>query len=333
MKANKLVPTPIVYEVGVDISRERYDELVLKIGDWFSEYRDTAAPNVVARQSLDACLRGVKPSDPTQVWPGAQNATLASRIKQVCKFNIDTMQPLRSTNEKGLRRKDLERKRKLKKQREKFDDPHLPKEMRAELKANATYGHDARIHFTEPEHKKWQELKEAYIAEFPELATVNAQSELESLCDLLVLQERYRFSAASGKPQDAHAVSDNIKLISVLKDAMNIHPKQVAKRVEVSTSGTVGEAVARMESMQGRAELQAKFFLEELLLLYQMYHTPSPRDDTGGYQIDEVGLFGVTKCATCHCASCGTHNFRGLSVDEIETHLASKGVIEPVSES
>jgi len=58
-----------------------------------------------------------------------------------------------------------------------------------------------------------------------------------------------------------------------------------------------------------------------------MYHTPSPRGEGDGYQLDEIGLFGATRCATCDCAACGHTNFRGLSIEQITKYLKDKGYI------
>lgn len=331
----KLVATPVVYEIGTDLSAEAFEKLVLAIGDWYAESRPACRqPNVLARQHLLACLRCVKPSDDSQVWKGAQTTSLAGRVRVACGWDMVKMSPLRSGSAKQLRKRQLEKARVAKNRLAKMDDLNVPDEIRTALAKEAKYGDDVRTQLNANEHRNWQAYKDAYVAQFPELGSINGQAELDSLCDLHIMHERLRLRMLKNEAVSTSEFTKSIDTISNAKKALGIHPDQVAKRVTSTTNGSVAEAVTRMETLPNWKDLREKYSVEELLLVFQQFHTPSPRSDTGGWQTDEVGLYGVTKCMTCVCSNpgCGTRNFRGLNVAEIEDHLLKKGVIEPVSE-
>ena len=127
----KLVSTAVEYEIGVDLTTERWNELVLRIGDWYTEWRpDLKEPNVHARQVLDACLKGVKPSEPTQVWNGAQTASFATRVRMACRFDIEKMAPIRNANEQNRIKKSRDVEKKKKALAAKMDDPRVPDSIR-----------------------------------------------------------------------------------------------------------------------------------------------------------------------------------------------------------
>jgi hypothetical protein len=238
------------------------------------------------------------------------------------------MKPLVTADDKQRRRKTREKeKTKARRAAEKVD-ANLPDEYRKKLAADATYGEDPLIFFTSIELERRSRLKESYLSDFPQLRSVASESKLDMLLDLTLLLERIRFRQAKdqkGKTEE-YQIQQLTKQIVELEKALNIHPDQIAKQQKEKEGGTIGEAVRRLEESTP-IELRERWLAEELLVLFQMYHTPSPRSNMDGYQLDEVGLFGVTRCRTCSCPKCGNRNFAGLSIEEIEAWLAEKGFL------
>lgn len=330
----RIMETPTVYVVGEDFTQEWYQELVLRVGDWLAETRkNLKEPNVAARQVLECCLRGVKPSDPSQQWRGVERATFAARVRIACRFDTEKMEGIRKASEKNKVRKEKEKNRNAEKRRKSMDDPNIPDEIRKELQGSAKYGDDPRVFLSSEEANRWQDLHDGYVNDFPELATINAAAELNLLCDLLIVSERQRMKILKGEKVDPYDQKGVTEQIIQLKKALNIHPEQLAKRVQQQTAGTVGELVRRMEEMGIWAEIRDKFWVEELLMLFQMYNSPSPRENMGGYQLDEVGFFGQTRCRTCACAKCGHRNVMGLSQEEVEEFLKKRGVLQEIEDA
>lgn len=328
--SNKRYIEPVQYVLGEDISVEAFEEAVEKIGDWFSVIRTTKEPKMAARQALERCLAGVTASG--DKWFAAATASLNSRVRAMCRFDLNTMTPIMKADpkkkERSIRNRELTRKRKL---GQKAPDPLLPDELREELKKKGvTYGEDPRTFYTEKEEARWRELKEAYLQEFPHLRSINAEAELDQLVDLHVLQDRMRMNRISRKmeinPLDA---AKNVQEFQMLKKALGIHPDQLKDRVDSSTAVTIGQAAAKLQTdIDGVPwqQLRARYFLEEALQWYQMFNTP--RADDSGYQLDEAGLFAISRCRTCHCGHCGTRNYVGWTVEEVEKTLTDRGLIK-----
>jgi hypothetical protein len=323
---------PLVYVVGEDISAEQYQEAIEKIGDWFAMSRKTKEPVAKAKYSLDCCLKGVVPSDGKSPWFAMATASLASRVRSACRFDIETMTPLVTANEKLRQKKAKERERAKARKEMEATDPNLPDEYRKKVAGEAVYGDDPLVFFTSVELERRKRLQDAYLRDFPQLRSVASEAKLSMLLDLTLLLDRIRFRQAKdqkGKTEEFQ-IQALTKQIVELEKALNIHPDQLAKQQKEKEGGTIGEAVRRLDEANP-LELRERWLAEELLVLFQMYHTPSPRTNTGGYQIDEVGLFGATRCRTCACAKCGTRNFAGLSIDEIEAWLFEKGHLSVVN--
>lgn len=322
--------TPRIYDVGTDISPEKYQEAIEKIADWFAQTRSTKEPVASAKYYLDCCLKGVTPSDGKTSWYAMATSTLASRVRSACRFDIDTMTPLITATEKQKARKAREKDReKAKKGADKVDD-NLPEEYRKKVATEATYGEDPLVFFTSAELERRMRLKDAYLKDFPQLRSVASESKLDMLLDLTLLLDRIRFRQAKdqkGKTEEFQ-IQALTKQIVELEKALNIHPDQLAKQQKEKEGGTIGEAVRRLEE-ENSLELRERWLAEELLVLYQMYHTPSPRLNMGGYQLDEVGLFGATRCRTCNCAKCGTRNYAGLDIADVEQWLLEKKFLKP----
>lgn len=325
-KAQRTYRDPITYEIGKDLSQEQFDELVIKVADWFREWRpEHKEPAADARARIKACLDGTTLSG--QKWFTAWNAPLKSRIAMLCRFDIERMQPIRTGDpaKKAVKQRAKEKEIARRKASIAANDPHIPELTRKELDGRVKYG-DKALPITEKEQEFWKETRDAYLKEFPQLRTVNARGELGMLCDLAVVHERNRMKLLTGQGVNSDDMIDTAKAISELKKALGIHPDQLAKRAKDEEKGSISEAAAKFEAMPD--EVKDRFIAEELLILLQMYVTPSPRDDMAGFQIDEVGLFGATRCRTCACSKCGTRNYAGFSFEEIKDYLEERGWIK-----
>jgi hypothetical protein len=327
---------PTVYVVGQDITTVQYADLIQKVGDWFAEWRNTKEPVALARTTIDRALQGLKPKDATP-WYEMATASLNARIRSACRFDMDSMEPIRKGSEKVQLKKARIKEKKARDQMARREDPNIPDEIRQDLKSTAKYGDNPHVFLSSEEAKRWKELFDAYVSEFPELSTINGQQELSLLCDLMVHLERQRFKLLKGdkaSPADPTDITNITKQITDLKKAMGISPDQVAKRVKEDSTTSVGAAISKFEAGEDFRLVRAKYWLEEMLQAYQMYNTL--RADGSGYQLDDAGLFSLTRCRTCHCASCGTRNFSGFKVEEIEAHLIAHGGMElievPVAE-
>lgn len=318
---------PVKYEVGKDISPEQYAEALVKIADWFTESRSTKEPALRAKLLFQECLDG-KTRD-GRPWFGAGQASLTDRVKIKCRFDLDTMKPLRTASEARKKRKarEAERARERKKK-----DPMLPDEVAEVLGKDAVkYGSNPHVHLSTDEAEAWQKLYDAYLQQFPELRSVNASSELKIVCDLQVLADRYRMSALSGKAVAVEELAKITKELATLKSALGIHPDQIAKRVKPKTEATISAAALRLEEMGNSRELRERFFLEQMMQMYKMYSTRSADGLT--YQLDEDKFFSQTMCRTCECASCGQRNVAGFKVEEIEDLLVREGILEPLDDA
>lgn len=326
------------YEVGQDLTEERYRDIVEAITEWFRESRPKVESREAAEYTVQCCLRGVQVKDGVSPWTKLANSSLENRLRVAAKFDIITMQPMRSAP------KDPEPEAP---EGAEEDKPKLTREQRAALRSmagdatyqhnkattkdNAQYGDNPQVFFTPQELVRRHRLKEAYLADFPQLRPVASQAKLDMLLDLNLLMDRLRYrQGKQGTVRDTEAqIGDITKQILALEKALNIHPDQLSKQQRDKEGGTIGEAVRRLEDSTPH-ELRERWFAEELLMLFQMYHQPSPRNNMGGYQLDEVGLFGATRCRTCACHKCGERNFSGLSIDEITTWLRERGLLREV---
>jgi len=332
-RGGRTLREPMIYEVGTDIPIERYQEAIEKIADWFAQTRNTKEPVAAAKYYLDCCLKGVLPSDGKSPWFAMATSTLTARVRSACRFDIDTMTPLITADEKRRARKTREKEVAKARKEAATVDKNLPDEYRKKVAGEATYGDDPLVFFTSAELERRERLKGAYLKDFPQLRSVASESKLDMLLDLTLLLDRIRFRQAKdqkGKTEEFQ-IQQLTKQIVELEKALNIHPDQLAKQQKEKEGGTIGEAVRRLEETNA-IELRERWLAEELLVLYQMYHTPSPRQNMGGFQIDDVGLFGATRCRTCECSKCGTRNYAGLKVDEIEEWLSQKGFLKEVSD-
>ena len=322
----KTFKEPLKYSIGTDIPEKDYQELLLKLADWFSESRKTTEPSLLAKHLMQECLDGLK-QDGTP-WFGAASASLASRVRIKCQYDIEKMEPIRKASEKQKHKKSQEKIRKELKRARDRNDPLLPDEIRKELQINVRYGDDAAIYFTQKEHQVWEELKEAYVQQFPELGTVNAQAELTMLCDLHIQWERMRMSQNKGNKVNPELLQGVTKQMAELKKMLGIHPDQQKNKLKNKEDLTIGAAVAKLEAV-GWRELRERFWIEEIIQMWMMYHTP--KADGNGYQLDDVGLYGLTKSKVTDCPKCGTKQFYGLDIKDIAEYLERKGYIVPLT--
>lgn len=326
------------YQVGKDLSYDRYEEIIAALAEWYKEFRPKVEPYDMAKYTIDCCLNGVQMRDGVSPWSKMAQSTLATRVRQAAQFDIDTMTPLRAKPKEARPPGEVEAGKADAKARKEekliariADADSTYDSVKGLAKADAEYGDNPQIFFTSTELIRRNRLKEGYLADFPQLRAIAAQTKLDMLLDLTLLLDRLRFrQARSQSLRDTEEQIGKItKQILDLEKALNIHPDQLAKQLKEREGGTIGEAVRRLEEAVP-AELRERWFLEELLMLWQMYHQPSPRNNMGGYQLDEVGLFGATRCRTCTCSGCGQHNYAGLEIEEIGTYLKEKGLLKPV---
>lgn len=321
---------PLVYEVGKDLTLSEYEDIVQQLTDWFAVSRSTAEPGLLARRLLDECCRGVTSKGAT--WKRMTEADLATRIKVKCLYDIEKREGLGPTREQLKEAKSQAKRRKIAKgwDPKRKRDPHIPDEVELVLGPSAVkYGDNPHILLSSKEEAEWHRLYQGYLKQFPELRSINAASELKIVIDLQILADRYRTKVLSGKAVEVENLTKITKELSDLKKALGIHPDQIAKKVKPQTESSVGAAVAKLEAMGDYREIRARFLLEELLQVYQMY--ASPRADGHGYQLDEVGLFGQTRCRTCECSGCGKRNAMGFSIEEVEAYLVKQGALEPLT--
>jgi hypothetical protein len=215
---------PKRYSVGADISEERYNAAVLAIADWFSESRDTKEPALLAKQAVQRCLDGLTADG--KPWFGASSATLTARVKIMCRFDLDTMKPLRKASEKQRVKKEKERDRLAKRRKDAQTDTMIPEEVRKGNAKATTYGENPHVFLSSEEQKNWQALHDAYTKQFPELDSVNAEAELKILCDLHILSDRYRMLLLKGDAVDPDKVAQGVENMAGLKKALGVHPDQ-----------------------------------------------------------------------------------------------------------
>jgi len=322
---------PIVYEVGKDLTLTEYEDYVQQLTDWFAVSRKTTEPGLLARRLLDECCRGITSKGTT--WKKMTEADLETRIRAKCLYDVKARRGLGATLEQLAEKKKQAQARKVakgwdpKRKRDKF----IPEEVENVLGPNAIkYGDSPHVLLSTKEEAEWHRLYQGYLKQFPELRSINASSELKIVIDLQILADRYRTRVLEGKAVEVENLAKITKELSDLKKALGIHPDQIAKRAKPKTESSIGAAAAKLEAMGDHREIRARFFLEELLQVYQMYH--SVRADGLGHQLDEVGFFGQTRCRTCECSGCGRKNAAGFSVEEIEAFLLKEGALEPLPE-
>lgn len=318
---------PLVYEVGRDLTLTEYEDIVQQLTEWFTVSRKTTEPGLLARQALEECRKGLTSKGET--WKRMTEADLATRIRAKCLYDIEQRRGLGATLEQLKDAKDRAKRKKVakgwdpKRKRDAFIAPEVENILGPDA---VKYGDSPHVLLSSKEEQEWHRLYQGYLKQFPELRSINASSELKIIVDLQILADRYRMRVLSGKAVEVENLTKLTKELADLKKALGIHPDQIAKRVKPKTEATIGAAAAKLEAMGDYREIRARFFLEELLQLYQMYN--SPRADGLGFQLDAPGFFGQTRCRTCECAGCGKRNAAGFDVAEIEAYLIAQGALE-----
>lgn len=315
------------YIVGVDLTQDRYDEILTALVEWFKEYRPGVEAEPAAKYALDCCMAGVVLKDGKTPWITLAKSTLQARIKAATRFDINTMSPLKK--EKGTGRK--KEAKTLVGNMMKSDRTYAYK--RAKPASTVEFGDNPLSLYTSLELKRRAALLEAYLTEFPQLDNVASRPKLDMMLDLILLLDRVRIRIGKNDGRQAAETEDQLtkltKQLVDLEKALNIHADQLAKQQKEKEGGSIGEAVRRFEESVP-LELRERWFAEELIMLYQMYHQRSPRQNMGGHQLDDIALFGATRCRTCSCSKCGERNFAGLSVEEIERYLIDVGAMSPI---
>jgi hypothetical protein len=330
-KTQRRLFTPKIYYIGEDLSQEHYTELLVKLTDWVAVTRKTPEPGIVARNLINACLKGVTPKDGKTPWYSAANATFAMRIKMAARFDMTSPDPadwrgVKTADESVKAKKEALKRRKEVKAAEALEDNLIPDEIRQGLKKQIRYGDNPLVLLSSAEETRWRELYEDFQKTHPHLKVASSQAELELLCSLLVAQSRFQMRLLAGESVDEVKFAKIVDQIPKIKESLDIHPNQINKRKERQKQQTLGDAINRFESMPDWRAVRAKYWTEELLQAFQMYNMP--RADGNGYQLDDVGFFGLTRCRSCVCPKCGQRNVAGFSYQEIEDWLLANGHIE-----
>ncbi len=330
MTINKRAPRtyrePIVYEIGQDISQEQYDTIVLAVSDWFSEFRVTKEPTVEARIALTECLKGITKSGGK--WYGMATSTFTARVRSKCRFDIEKMEGIYQGSEKQKRKREGERKKKLIAKAAREKDTLVPDSIRKELKAEAKYGDNPNIFLSTAEQRNWDDNYDKYMKDYPELKTVNGILTVQMLCDLHILLERNRMKVLKGVKVEADSMKSATDQMDKLLKAAGIHPDQLARRVNKSSEGSISAAIELMENDVDYKEVRDRHWVEELLQMWMMYMTVSA--DGLRYQLDDVGLFGLTRSRPQKCPRCNTEIFCGIEIQEIENYLVRRGALKAV---
>jgi hypothetical protein len=319
----------IQYEVGKDVTQERYDAILAGVITWFKEYRPNVDHEREARHALECCLRGVQLKDGKTPWSKMAKASFEVRVRMATRFDPETMEPRRVAASPGVKTARVKQNARAKELRRIMtDNPTYPS--KPKNPDEPKYGENPLSMFSDAELLRRDKLRQGFLDDFPQLSSVAAQAKLDMLLDLTLLMDRLRFRQL--KEQSVTAIEEQLSEISkqilALEKALNIHPDQVAKQQREKEGGSVGEAARKLDEAVPY-EVRERWFAEELIMMYQMYHQRSPRGNMGGYQLDEVGLFGLTRCRTCACSGCGQRNFAGLNIEDIETYLTEHGHIVP----
>lgn len=304
---------PIVYKVGRDLTLTEYEDIVRQLTQWFGISRVTKEPEKVARQKLDECCQGITGSG--KVWSKMREADLATRIRAKCLYDIVEKKGVGATLEQLKEAKQHAKRKKAVGATKKTDSDEIG-------------GAGTGVPLTSTEEKEWNRIYNGYLRQFPELRSISASGELKIVVDLQILADRFRAKIMGGKPLEIEGLTKITKELSDLKKALGIHADQLSKRTKPKTESTIGAAVLKLEAMGDYRDIRSRFQLEELLQLWQMYNSPSA--DGLGYQLDDVGFFGQTRCRTCECAGCGKRNAMGFDVEEIQAYLLKTGALEPL---
>ena len=319
----------IQYEVGKDISLERYNEILAGVITWFEEFRPNADAEAEARHALECCLLGVQLKDGKTPWSKMAKSSFETRVRLATRFDPVTMEPRRSSKSPATQQNRVRqstRARELK--RILTENPTYP--AKPKVADDPQYGENPLSMFSEVELLRRDKLKQGFLDDFPQLSSIAAQSKLDMLLDLTLMMDRLRFRQLKKQSvaEIEHQLNEISKQILSLEKALNIHPDQVAKQQREKEGGSVGEAARKLEESMPY-EVRERWFAEELIMMWQMFNQRSPRGNMGGHQLDEVGLFGLTRCRTCTCSGCGQKNFAGLNIEEIESYLVEHGHIVP----
>lgn len=324
----KTYTDPLVYEIGVDISQEEFDTITLAVADWFAEFRVTKEPAVEARQALVECLKGRTKQN--RKWFSMAKSSFAARVRSKCRFDIEKMSGIYAGSEKQQRKREGEKKKRRIAKAARDEDSLVPDSIRKELKGAAKYGDNPNIFLSSAEQRNWDSNFDKYMEDYPELKTVNGKLTVQMLCDLHILLERNRMKVLKGERVETDALSSATTQMDKLLKAAGIHPDQLAKRVNKGSETSISAAIAAMEDDEDYKIVRDRHWVEELMQMWMMYMTISA--DGLGYQLDDIGLFGLTRSRPQVCPKCNTEIFCGIEIEEIEKYLIRRGVLTEVEE-
>ena len=327
-RKSKTYTDPVIYEIGVDISQEQFDMITLAVADWFAEFRVTKEPAVEARQALVECLKGRTKTN--RKWFSMAKSSFAARVRSKCRFDIEKMSGIYAGSEKQQRKREGEKKKRRIAKAARDEDTLVPDSIRKELMGEAKYGDNPNVFLSSAEQRNWDGNFDKYMEDYPELNTVNGKLTVQMLCDLHILLERNRMKVLKGDRVDHDHLSSATSQMDKLLKAAGIHPDQLAKRVNKGASMSISAAIAEFADDEDYKLVRDRHWVEELLQMWMMYMTVSA--DGLDYQLDEVGLFGLTRSRPQTCPKCDTEIFCGIEVKEIEDYLVRYGALTVVEE-
>jgi hypothetical protein len=215
-----------VYVLGEDFTKEEYDKWFAQVALWISETQtNTENPKEKAREVMKAAISGRKLNG--EIWVGIDSYDLASRIRQLCGWDII----------KEVGRRSTRRTRKGQ-----------------EPKHNAARRTNARV-FAEVSLAEMtagrEAQKELLYQEFPFLDNPVYETTVNALADSTVKLEKISedFLVADGKELKALIdVRDSLKKdIDDFMKLLKIHPSQLKDKVDEGDRGDVGTLVRKWE--------------------------------------------------------------------------------------
>lgn len=269
-------------------------------------------------------MRGVTKAG--KPWKGMESAGLASRVRAMCRFDIEKMEPLINASDKQRAKKERERTLR----RRKDQDELIPDELRNGMKRTAKYGDNPNVFMSSQEEANWKRFIKDTLRDYPHLNSTTSMKLLEQLADLMMMADRHRQAFLAGHKLDYEDKMNVAQQTEKMMKVLGIHPDQLIRRVTEKKDTTIGAAALRMSQVGDYRQLRARFWVEEMLMIYAMYMRPTA--DGLQYQLDDIGLYGMTKTRVVHCPKCQTKNWAGISIEEIEQWLVQNGHLKKMGE-
>lgn len=298
---------------GADFSPEEIELLKYKLAKWFSDpLCDRQYPNPLetAAEIIEQCLLA-KTKDGSR-WRNAPD-TFEQRIKIKALFDMETG--------KGRAAPTVKHPMAVSKQ-----NPEAEAAAKEVKKTHSVMSVD------EQDQIKKKKIKEI-INVFPELSGPVYSSDVERLATYRVQQEiLMRELSLNPNANQRSNLLDNLRKLEEMMDRtmtlLAIHPNQLAKRVDESKKGTLGELVATLD---GDPEFKKREKLWALQLAYQLWwmsqHYNGKED---GPQVEAWEIWHMTRTKpfdfTCSCGKQYKNLVDGFEPHELKEYLLRNGM-------